>query len=139
MGDWEKSPRHSKVCLGEPMTEEDQIRANELLAKRGFGVSDTIREKRTDDSIGPDNTHIGATDTISYTNDTIRSETINNLVGVVDTHNGVVDTPIGTNGISIGGNDTHMIGADDTFDWREWHSLSALSAWFSQEKNFNYH
>ena len=41
-GVWEESPRFFKVCMGEPMTEEDRVRANELLARRGIGAVGTI-------------------------------------------------------------------------------------------------
>jgi hypothetical protein len=79
-----------KVCLGEPMTEEDRTRANELLGHGGIGVvdthsnpigaNDTIRSERTGSSIGAVDTHNGATDTIT---------------GAIDTHSdpdGVRDT-----------------------------------------------
>ena len=39
IGDWEESSRRFKVCLGEPMTEEDRTRANELLASERIGRS----------------------------------------------------------------------------------------------------
>ena len=64
IGEWEELPRRFKVCLGEPMTEEDRTQAYELLASRGFGAGGTIRDKRTDSVIGADDTHNGATDTI---------------------------------------------------------------------------
>ncbi len=41
IGEWEESPRRFKICLGEPMTEEDWTRANEWLARRGIGALDT--------------------------------------------------------------------------------------------------
>jgi len=113
IGGWEESPRRFKVCLGEPMTEEDQIRANELLRSRGFGANDTIRIKRAD-------SNIGAADTYNSATDTIRGDTINTHVGAVDTYIGAIDTPIGANG---------------TFDWREWHSLNTLALGLSHKKN----
>ena len=135
MGDWEESPRRFKVCLGEPLTEEDRTKANELLASRRFSANDTIRIKRVDRKIGAADTHNGEADTISYAIDTIRSEAINAPIGAVDTHNGAIDTSGGANGTSIGGNDTHKIGADDTFDWREWHSLNTLALGLNNKKN----
>ncbi len=128
VGEWEESPRRFKVCLGEPITEEDRTQAYELLASRGFGAGGTIRDKRTDSIIGVDDTHNGATDTI-------KRETINAFVGAIDTHIGAIDTPIGANGISIGGDDTHTDGADVTFDWREWHSLNTLALGLNHQKN----
>jgi len=135
VGEWEESPRRFKVCLGEPMTEEDRTQAYELLASRGFGAGGTIRNKRADSNIGAADTHNGETDTISCASDTIRSETINAPIGAVDTYNGAIDTSGGANGTSIGGNDTHKIGADDTFDWREWHSLNTLALGLNNKKN----
>ena len=145
IGDWGESPRRFKVCLGEPMTEEDRTRANEMLAKRSFGAvdthsqsigaNDTIRSERTGGSIGAVDTYNGATDTITGANDTIRGETIDDPIGAVDTHNGAVDTDSGANGTPIGGDDTHKIGADVTFDWREWHSLNTLALGLNHKKN----
>ena len=60
--------------MGEPMTEEDRGRANELLARRGIGGSDTIRSESNDYSIG-------AVDTISGEVDTIRNDPIGHPVG----------------------------------------------------------
>ena len=40
-GSWEEAPRRIKVCLGEPMTDEDQDQANALLAKSPIGASVT--------------------------------------------------------------------------------------------------
>jgi len=128
VGEWEESPRRFKVCLGEPMTEEDRTQAYELLASRGFGAGGTIRDKRTDSVIGVDDTHNGATDTI-------KDETINASVGAIDTYIGAIDTPVGANGISIGRDDTHKDGADVTFDWREWHSLNTLALGLQHKKN----
>lgn len=145
IGEWEVSPRRFKICLGEPMTEEDRTRANELLARRGIGAVDThsqpigangtIRSERTGDSIGAVDTHNGATDTITGASDTIRGETIDDLIGAFDTHNGAIDTDIGANGTPIGGDDTHKVGADVTFDWREWHSLNTLALGLKRAKN----
>lgn len=109
IGDWKESPRRFKVCLGEPMTEEDRTRANEWLARRGFGAVDTHSQT------------IGA-------NDTIRNRRAGGSVGAVDTHNGAIGTP-------IGGVDTHRVGAVDTLDWREWHSLNTLALGLNHAKN----
>ncbi len=128
VGEWEESPRRFKVCLGEPMTEEDRTQAYELLASRGFGAGGTIRDKRIDSVIGAADTHNGAT----YT---IKRETINASVGAIDTDIGAIGTPVGANGISIGRDDTHKDGADVTFDWREWHSLNTLALGLHHKKN----
>lgn len=145
IGEWEESPRRFKICLGEPMTEEDQTRANESLAHRGFGVvdthshptgaSDTIKRKHTSGSIGAVDTYNGATDTITGASDTIRSETTDNPIGALDTHNGALVINSGANGTPIGGDDTHRVGADVTFDWREWHSLNTLALGLNHKKN----
>jgi hypothetical protein len=107
--EWEESPRRFKICLGEPMTEEYRSRANELLARREIGAVDTQSQP------------IGA-------NDTIRSERTSGSVGAVDTDSGA-------NGTLIGGDDTHRVGADITFDWREWHSLNTLALGLNHKKN----
>lgn len=145
IGDWEESPRRFKVCLGEPMTEEDRTRANELLAYRGFGAvdthsqpigaNDTIRSERTSGSIGAVDTHNGATDAITGASDTIRDEPIDDPIGAVDTHYGAIDIDSGANGTNIGVIDTHKDGADVTFDWREWHSLNTLALGLKHAKN----
>ena len=144
-GEWEESPRRFNVCLGEPMTEEDQTRANESLAHRGFGAvdthsqpigaNDTIRNERTSGSVGAVDTHNGAIDTINGASDTIRDKLSDDLIGAVDTHNGAIDTDRGANGTPIGGDDTHRIGAVGTFDWREWHSLNTLALGLNHKKN----
>ncbi len=99
-GVWEESPRFFKVCMGEPMTEEDRGRANELLARRGIGAVGTIRR--------------GAIDTISGADDTIRHESNGHSVGAVDT---IRHDPVGAVGTISGAVDTirrEPIGADDT-------------------------
>ena len=135
IGEWDESSRRFKVCLGEPMTEGDRNRANELLARRGFGANDTIRSDTISAPVGAIDTHNGATDTITGANDTIRSDMISAPLGAIDTHNGVIDTHNGANGSSIGGDDTHKIGAVVTFDWREWHSLNTLTLGLNHKKN----
>lgn len=135
IGEWEESPRRFKVCLGEPMTEEDRALANESLAHRGFGANDTIRNERASDSVGAVDTHNGGVDTISGASDTIRDGFSDDLIGAVDTHNGAIDTGRGANGTSVDVNDTHRVGAVDTFDWREWHSLNTLALGLNHKKN----
>jgi hypothetical protein len=135
IGDWEESSRRFKICLGEPMIEEDRIWANELLARRGFGANDTIRDQRPNNPIGVADTHNGVTDTITGVSDTIRVETVDDLVGGVDTHNGAIDIHSGANGTRVGGDDTNKVGADVTFDWREWHCLNSLTPGFKHLKN----
>lgn len=144
-GEWEESPRRFKVCLGEPMTDEDQTRANESLAHKGsgavdtyrhpIGANDTIRNERTSGSVGAVDTHNGGIDIISGASDIIRREPINDTIGAVDTHNGAIDTDRGANGTPIGGDDTHRVGADVTFNWREWHSLNTLALGLNHKKN----
>jgi hypothetical protein len=114
IGDWGESSRRFKVCLGEPMIEDDQIRANELLARKGFGAIDTISNKSADNSIGATDTHNGAIDTITGDTDTIRVETVDDPIGAVDIHNGAIVTNSGANGTSIGGDDTYKVGATGT-------------------------
>ncbi len=43
-GAWEDAPRRFKVCLGEPMTEDDRARANESLSARGIGSGITASQ-----------------------------------------------------------------------------------------------
>lgn len=145
IGDWEDASRRFKVCLGEPMTEEDRTRANEMLADRGIGVvgtvsnliggNDTIRNELTGSSVGAVDTHNGAIDIITGVSDTIRGEMIGNPIGAIDTHNGAVDINGGANDTPVGVNDTHRVGADVTFDWREWHSLNTLALGLNHKKN----
>lgn len=148
IGNWEESLRSFKVCLGEPMTEEDRIRANNLLARRGIGAvdthsnpigaSDTHRNSGVDDPIGAGDTHSGANDTITGADDTHRDA--NGAIdiirdGLIDTPNGAIDTDFGANGTGSGGNDTYKAGAHDTFVWREWHSLNTLALGLKHAKN----
>jgi hypothetical protein len=135
IGDWGESSRRFKVCLGEPMIEDDQIRANELLARKGFGAIDTISNKSADNSIGATDTHNGAIDTITGDTDTIRVKTVDDPIGAVDIHNGAIVTNSGANGTRIGGDDTYKVGANVTFDWRDWHSLNSLTPGFKHLKN----
>jgi hypothetical protein len=148
IGAWEESPRRFKICMGEPMTEEDQTRANKLLASRGIGAvdthsipigaSDTHRSERINNPFGAVDTHNGVDDTITGADDTHRdsigaSDTYRS--GMIDTPIGAVDTDNGANGTDFGVNDTHRDGANGTFDWREWHSLNTLALGLKHEKS----
>jgi hypothetical protein len=163
--------------MGEPLIEKDRIRADELVAKRCIGASDTYRKMQDEDPIGASVTHNGGIDTITGGNGTISqligaSDTLRkgkdvNPIGAVDTHNdatdtvtgandiignpvgvddthsparindpiGAVGTQLGANGTSVGVNDTHSIGANDIFDWREWHSLNTLALGLNHQEN----
>ena len=61
IGFWDEAQRSFQVCMGEPLTEKDQIRADELVARRYIGTSDTYRKKQDKDPIGASVTHNGAT------------------------------------------------------------------------------
>jgi hypothetical protein len=121
-GTWEDAPRRFKVCLGEPMTEIDQARANQLLAARGVGAPDTH-------SLAVDPISVGASGTHS-------ADPNAGLIGATGTHNGVPDThKPGASGTQDGGDDTHRDGASDTPDWRDWHSLNTLALGLNHYKN----
>ena len=139
-GVWEEFPWFFKVCMGEPMTEEDRVRANELLARRGIGVVGTIRREL----IGHP---VGTIDTISGAVDTIRDELNGHPVGAVDTirHDpiGAVDTISGavdtirdeSNGHSVGAVDTirhDPIGAIDTISGAVGTNLGAVTPILAQ-------
>jgi hypothetical protein len=121
-GAWEDAPRRFKVCLGEPMTETDQARANELLADRG---------------IGPHDTHSRAADPISVGgSDTHSTDQNVGFIGAIGTHNGVPGThKPGASGPLDGADDTHRDGASDTPDWRDWHSLNTLALGLNHSNN----
>ena len=113
-GAWEDAPRRFKVCLGEPMTESDQARANESLSAVEIGVDDTHSSTADPNLAGASDTH--------------REDQSALLVGAIDTHNGAPDIhKIGASGIHDGAVDTHKNGASDTPDWRDWHSLNTLA------------
>ncbi|MDI6694290.1 MAG: DnaA N-terminal domain-containing protein [Anaerolineales bacterium] len=122
IGSWEDAPRRFKVCLGEPMIESDQVRANTSLSAVGIGANDTHSTQNGIDLIGANDTH---------------SSTVNpNLVGASDTHNGASDThKPGASDIHVGEVDTHKNGASDTPDWRDWHSLNTLALGLNHNKN----
>ncbi len=148
IGIWEESPRRFKICMGEPLTEEDQGQANLLLAGREIGVddthsnpigaNDTYRSSGFDDPVGASDTHSGVNDTITGAGDTHRDMNgaiDTNRDGQIDTPNGAIDINIGASGINSGGSDTHMIGAGVTFDWRDWHSLNTLALGLNHKEN----
>ena len=73
--------------MGELLTEKDQIRADELVARKCIGASDTYRKKQDEDPISARVTHYGVVDTIS------------NPVGVDDTRRPArFNDPIGASG-----------------------------------------
>ena len=150
-GAWEDAPRRFKVCLGEPMTDEDQAKANQMIAIRMKGVSDTHSVQTGDDPIGASGIHrsatantVGAIDTHRGENsaESIGASDIHNgahvihAPGVSDTHNGASDThKHGAIGTTPGVPDMHRHGASDTLDWRDWHSLNTLALGLKHEKN----
>ena len=88
IGFWEEAQRSFQVCMVEPLTEKDQIRADELVARRCIGASDTYRKKQDEDPIGARVTHNGAIDTISNTvgvDDTRRPARFNDPIGASGT------------------------------------------------------
>ena len=72
IGTWEDAPRRFKVCLGEPMTESDQARANESLSAVEIGAGDIHSTQNGNDLIGANDTHSSAADL--------------NLIGASDIH-----------------------------------------------------
>ncbi len=137
IGSWEDAPRRFKVCLGEPMTESDQARANESLSAVAIGASDIHSPQNGNDLIGAYDTHSSATDpNLVGASDTHRENQSAYLVGAIDTHNGAPDIhKIGASGIHDGAGDTHKNGASDTPDWRDWHSLNTLALGLNHKKN----
>ena len=65
IGFWEEAQRSFQVCMVERLTEKDQIRADELVARRPIGASGIYKKKQDEDPIGARVTHNGAVDTIS--------------------------------------------------------------------------
>jgi hypothetical protein len=57
IGTWEEASRRIKVCLGEPMTDEDQDQANTLLAKSPYGASVTHSNPENIEAIGASGSH----------------------------------------------------------------------------------
>jgi len=87
IGTWEEAPRRIKVCLGEPMTDEDQDQADTLLAKSPIGASGTHSDPDEIESVGASGSH-------SQTNR-------GGLVGASGTHRESMDH------LTIGASGTH--------------------------------
>ena len=136
-GAWEDAPRRFKVCLGEPMTESDQARANASLSAFGIGAGDTYSTQNGIDLIGANDTHSSTADPNLVGASDIHTEDQSALlVGAIDTHSGAPDIhKIGASGIHDGAVDTHKNGASDTPDWRDWHSLNTLALGLNHKKN----
>jgi hypothetical protein len=137
IGTWEGASRRFKVCLGEPMTEGDQARANESLSALGIGAGDMHSAQNGNDLIDASDTHrsdpilnsVGASDTH-------KEKPSAYLIGAIDTHNGAPDIhKPGASDIQDSAGDTHRGGASDTPDWRDWHSLNNLALGLNHIKN----
>jgi len=106
-GTWEDAPRRIKVCLGEPMIDEDQDRANLTLAKRTVGASVSHRDATEPDPIGASVSHSGAVgNPISASCTDIGA--IDKAVGAIGDPIGGVDTAVGATGNSIGASCTDV-------------------------------
>ena len=136
IGTWEDAPRRFKVCLGEPMTESDQTRANESLSALGIGVDNIHSTQNGNDLVGANDTHSND----AYPNsvgasDTHREYPSAYLIGAIDTHNGAPDIhKPGASDIQDGVGDTHRDGANGILDWRDWHSLNTLALGLNHNK-----
>jgi len=137
IGTWEDAPRRFKVCLGEPMTESDQVRANTSLSAVGIGAGDIHSSQNGNALVGANDAHSSAADlNLIGASDIHREAQSALLVGATDTHNGAPDIhKIGASGIHGGAVDTHRNGASDTPDWRDWHSLNTLALGLNHKKN----
>ncbi len=136
MGAWEDAPRRFKVCLGEPMTESDQTRANVSLSALGIGAGDMHSTQNGNDLIGANDTHSSdANPNSTGASVTHKGYPSAYLIGAIDTHNGAPDIQVGASDIQVGAGDTHRDGANDTLDWREWHSLNTLALGSNHNKN----
>jgi hypothetical protein len=137
IGTWEDAPRRFKVCLGEPMIESDQVRANTSLSAVGIGAGDIHSSQNGNALLGANDTHSSAADlNLIGASDIHREAQSALLVGANDTHNGAPDIhKIGASGIHGGAVDTHRNGASDTPDWRDWHSLNTLALGLNHKKN----
>jgi len=137
IGAWEDAPRRFKVCLGEPMTESDQTRANESLSALGIGAGDTHSTQNGDELIGAIDIHNSVANlNLVGASDTHKEDSSAQLIGAIDTHNGVPDVhKPGASDIQDGAGDTHRGGASDTPDWRDWHSLNTLALGLNHYKN----
>lgn len=137
IGSWEDAPRRFKVCLGEPMTEGDQARANESLSAIVIGAGDTHSSQDGNIIFGANDKHSNA-ESSNWIGaiDTHRGSQNTDLIGASGTHNGATDThKPGASDIHDGAVDTHKNGASDTPDWRDWHSLNTLALGFNHKKN----
>ena len=137
IGAWEDAPRRFKVCLGEPMTESDQARANEFLSAVVIGAGDTHSSQDGNIVLGAIDIHSSAeSSNLIGAIDTHRGNQSANLIGASSTHNGAPDThKLGASDIHDGAVDTHKNGASDTPDWRDWHSLNTLALGLNHKKN----
>ena len=137
IGTWEDAPRRFKVCLGEPMTESDQTRANVSLTALGTGAGDTHSTPNGNDLIGANNTQSSDANPNSVgASVTHRTDPSTYLIGAIDTHNGALDIhKPGASDIQDGADDTHRDGANGTLDWREWRSLNTLALGLNHKKN----
>lgn len=137
IGSWEGAPRRFKVCLGEPMTESDQARANESLYAAAIGTGDMHNTKNGNNLIGANDIHSSAESSNRIgAIDTHRGNQNANLIGASGTHNGANDThKLGASDTHDGAVDTHKNGASDTPDWRDWHSLNTLALGLNHENN----
>jgi hypothetical protein len=104
IGTWEEVSRRIKVCLGEPMTDEDQDQANTLLAKspigasvahsnpepiEAIGASDSHSELIRDGAVGASVAHSDAKDESAVGASCTRG---NQQIGASDSHSGATDT-----------------------------------------------
>jgi hypothetical protein len=137
IGTWEDAPRRFKVCLGEPMTESDQARANDSLSAVEIGVGDTQSSQNGIALLGANDIHSSAAGlNLIGASDTHREDQSAYLIGASDTHNGAPDIhKPGACDIHDGAVDTHKNGASDTPDWRDWHSLNTLALGLNHKKN----
>jgi hypothetical protein len=137
IGSWEGAPRRFKVCLGEPMTESDQTRANESLSAVAIGAGDTHSSQESNTFLGANDIHSSAESSNRIgAIDTHRGNQNANLIGASGTHNGATDThKPGASDTHVGGVDTHKNGASDTPNWRDWHSLNTLALGLNHKKN----
>jgi hypothetical protein len=113
IGTWEDAPRRFKVCLGEPMTDEDQDRANALLAKSPIGASVTHRDPEEIESIGASGTHREMMDHLAIGASVNHDELNNgNADGASGTHSEVdSDNAVGASVTHRDGNPGPSIGA----------------------------
>ncbi|MDD5367608.1 MAG: hypothetical protein PHQ40_00865 [Anaerolineaceae bacterium] len=132
-GSWEEAPRRIKVCLGEPMTDEDQDQANVLLAKSPPGASGIHSDGDQGNAVGASGTHSDA-DPEPAIGGSCRAR--NQQIGASDSHTGATDIHKRGASVTLGGaSDTHRIGASGAIDWRDWHSLNSLTPGCKHVKN----